>query len=141
MIRIVLALACAGCITEQLVPCGDLVCAPDTACVAGRCIDPAAEAACRGVTDGSSCTTPRLLAGVCSAGACVPAGCGNGVVESGEVCDDGNAIDGDGCSADCAVRDTCPQLGTAPQYAVPIHLAVAQPCDGYTVVGDEAFAG
>lgn len=28
-------------------------------------------------------------------------GCGNSVVESGEECDDGNASDGDGCSATC----------------------------------------
>lgn len=27
--------------------------------------------------------------------------CGNGVVEDGESCDDGNSVGGDGCSADC----------------------------------------
>ena len=27
--------------------------------------------------------------------------CGNGVVEDGEACDDGNSVNGDGCSADC----------------------------------------
>ncbi|MEZ4468779.1 MAG: hypothetical protein R3F43_31215 [bacterium] len=32
----------------------------------------------------------------------VCAGCGNGVVDAGEECDDGNLIDGDGCSAQCA---------------------------------------
>lgn len=30
--------------------------------------------------------------------------CGNGAVESGEACDDGNTADGDGCSAACAVE-------------------------------------
>ena len=30
--------------------------------------------------------------------------CGNGVVESGEACDDGNQRDGDGCSSACAVE-------------------------------------
>lgn len=29
--------------------------------------------------------------------------CGNGVVEPGEQCDDGNTRDGDGCSSKCAV--------------------------------------
>ncbi|PCC72950.1 Myxococcus cysteine-rich repeat-containing protein [Nannocystis exedens] len=29
------------------------------------------------------------------------AGCGDGVVQAPEVCDDGNAADGDGCNADC----------------------------------------
>ncbi|MCY1071146.1 DUF4215 domain-containing protein [Nannocystis sp. RBIL2] len=28
--------------------------------------------------------------------------CGNGQLEPGELCDDGNALDGDGCEADCA---------------------------------------
>ncbi|MEZ4380395.1 MAG: hypothetical protein R3A79_03550 [Nannocystaceae bacterium] len=32
-----------------------------------------------------------------------PAECGNGVVEAGEACDDGNLIDGDGCESDCTV--------------------------------------
>ncbi|MBX3156571.1 MAG: DUF4215 domain-containing protein [Deltaproteobacteria bacterium] len=27
--------------------------------------------------------------------------CGNGVIDAGETCDDGNRIDGDGCSASC----------------------------------------
>jgi sulfatase modifying factor 1 len=31
-------------------------------------------------------------------------GCGNGVVEAGEVCDDGGSTAGDGCSATCAVE-------------------------------------
>ena len=29
--------------------------------------------------------------------------CGNGVVEAGEECDDGNAVDGDGCNSDCTL--------------------------------------
>jgi cysteine-rich repeat protein len=33
--------------------------------------------------------------------------CANGVVEPGEVCDDSNRIDGDGCGADCASDETC----------------------------------
>lgn len=32
---------------------------------------------------------------------CTPARCGDGVVDSGEWCDDGNTADGDGCSAVC----------------------------------------
>jgi cysteine-rich repeat protein len=27
--------------------------------------------------------------------------CGDGIIETGEVCDDGNTMDGDGCSSDC----------------------------------------
>ena len=32
--------------------------------------------------------------------------CGNGVIEYPESCDDGNTVDGDGCSAEC--EDTGP---------------------------------
>ncbi|MBX3028118.1 DUF4215 domain-containing protein [bacterium] len=32
---------------------------------------------------------------------CPPPVCGNRIRESGEECDDGNAADGDGCSANC----------------------------------------
>ncbi|MCA9706973.1 MAG: DUF4215 domain-containing protein [Myxococcales bacterium] len=34
--------------------------------------------------------------------------CGDGMIESGEVCDDGNTTGGDGCSADCLSDETCP---------------------------------
>ncbi len=33
--------------------------------------------------------------------------CGNGALEEGEVCDDGNTDDGDGCSADCQHTEAC----------------------------------
>ncbi len=49
---------------------------------------------------------------VCAADqqACIePSGCGDGVVsdDKGEVCDDGNIVDGDGCSKDCTSAETC----------------------------------
>ena len=31
--------------------------------------------------------------------------CGNGIIEAGESCDDGNVVDGDGCSATCQPDD------------------------------------
>ena len=33
--------------------------------------------------------------------------CGNGVVDPGEACDDGNTQSGDGCSADCSSTEVC----------------------------------
>ena len=33
--------------------------------------------------------------------------CGNGILDSGEVCDDGNTTSGDGCSADCSTVEFC----------------------------------
>ncbi|MBI5504059.1 MAG: DUF3494 domain-containing protein, partial [Deltaproteobacteria bacterium] len=43
--------------------------------------------------DGTSCDTP----GICAA-------CGNGLIEQGEVCDDGNTAAGDGCDGKCTVE-------------------------------------
>jgi cysteine-rich repeat protein len=41
---------------------------------------------------------------VCSDGSPLPAVCGNGALEAGEECDDGNLVDGDGCSASCSLE-------------------------------------
>jgi cysteine-rich repeat protein len=35
---------------------------------------------------------------------CTLAGCGDGVVDTGESCDDGNTVAGDGCNSSCAVE-------------------------------------
>jgi len=40
---------------------------------------------------------------VAAAGACPDAVCGNGELEPGEFCDDGNLVDDDGCASDCEV--------------------------------------
>jgi hypothetical protein len=51
--------------------------------------------------DGTACTTRTGADGSCTAGVCVPASCGNGTVDDGEECDDGNATPGDGCEGSC----------------------------------------
>ncbi|MEO8845530.1 MAG: DUF4215 domain-containing protein [Kofleriaceae bacterium] len=38
---------------------------------------------------------------------CISNSCGNGVVDPGEVCDDGNIVNGDGCAADCKSKESC----------------------------------
>jgi cysteine-rich repeat protein len=38
---------------------------------------------------------------------CIRDKCGNGVVDPGEVCDDGNVLDGDGCAKDCTSNESC----------------------------------
>lgn len=54
---------------------------------------------------GTACSTPTVPDGVCRAtvgGAmCVDSGCGNGVVDGAEDCDDMNETPGDGCETDC----------------------------------------
>jgi cysteine-rich repeat protein len=37
----------------------------------------------------------------------LPRTCGDGVIQIGEACDDGNVVDGDGCSADCMSTEVC----------------------------------
>lgn len=55
--------------------------------------------------------------------------CGNGVLDAGEVCDDGNKRDFDGCSADCKWRD-------APTYPCKVSITDSV---GNPVVGIESI--
>ena len=47
-----------------------------------------------------------------------PVVCGNGSVETGEECDDGNTANGDGCSATCSVEPNFSCSGTGPSVCV-----------------------
>jgi cysteine-rich repeat protein len=54
---------------------------------------------------------------------CSSAACGNGVTEPGEQCDDGNIVNGDGCSATCQYEtNTCSDLcaGVVPASGTAI---------------------
>ncbi|HEX2691616.1 MAG TPA: hypothetical protein VHN14_33625, partial [Kofleriaceae bacterium] len=54
----------------------------------------------------------------------LPEACSNRIVETGEMCDDGNTSDGDGCSATCQLENAgggCCDVGTNP--ATPVGLA------------------
>ncbi len=72
------------------------------------------------------------------------AACGDGVVEAGEQCDDGNTTPGDGCSSTCQLEKgfTCPKPGTACQtlqYCGDgiLQTANGEQCDdGNTTPGD-----
>ncbi len=48
-----------------------------------------------------------------------PAICGNKVVEGTEECDDGNAVDGDGCTSTCKKEPT-PPYDTCPGVEIPL---------------------
>ena len=68
--------------------------------------------------------------GGCSGTSCsTPTECGNSIVESGESCDDGNSIPGDGCSGICRIE---------PNY---ICTTPGQPCTFTVVCGDGKVAG
>ncbi len=70
-------LLAAGCIDNDLPRCGDAYCPAGLAC---------------------SERTDRCY---------IPDVCGNGEVEAGETCDDGNTFSEDGCRADCQSVEQC----------------------------------
>ncbi|TMQ14562.1 MAG: TonB family protein [Deltaproteobacteria bacterium] len=62
-----------------------------------------------------------VIGGTCHDAECgeappAPPVCGNGVLETGEQCDDGNAADGDGCSSSCRTEAKPPP---EPRNVVP----------------------
>ncbi len=71
-----------------------------------------------------------------------PTHCGDGVLEPGEQCDDGNEISGDGCTSLCQLELgwTCPGAGQACQREITCGDGMAEPpesCDdGNTKDGD-----
>jgi cysteine-rich repeat protein len=103
------ALYLGGCLEPNATRCADgglcggaQVCAP----IAG-CAEPAQIEACVDLDDGDACQTGAIFDGTCADRVCVPAGCGNGLTEGVEVCDDGNRQDGDGCAATCLSDERC----------------------------------
>ena len=86
--RVLSLLAITACVGPQASPCHDGLCPAGLDCV----VDTArGSAACgTGFLDGDAC----LL--------CVLPTCGNGRLDPGEQCDDGNRTSGDGCPADCS---------------------------------------
>ncbi len=111
-----------GCVSSSSVTCPDgQVCPNGTTCVSimaapgllssqqvELCASSSELAACRGINDGEPCQNGDVV-GTCWTGVCLPAACGNGRLDPAlhEVCDDGNQISGDGCSADCLSDETC----------------------------------
>ncbi len=71
------------------------------AIVLGGCLQPAANRC-----EGGGVCSPGMRCGMAGeVQICVAATCGNGWLDPGEVCDDGNNLSGDGCPADC--REPC----------------------------------
>ena len=72
---------------------------------------------------GDGCTPTCMAEPTCPAagGGCTTK-CGDGLILGSEECDDGNAVSGDGCSADCKVEDgfTCEQPALGDTMDVPM---------------------
>ena len=77
-------------------------------CTPRSCVPGTATAVCASATSRQICATDGLgfVAAACASGQSCTSGvcavrCGDGVVGSGETCDDGNTVGGDGCSMLC----------------------------------------
>jgi fibro-slime domain-containing protein len=87
---------------------------------------------------GSDAPTQDALVDACGNGVCsdVLTGgyCGDGIIEAGEACDDGNSVPGDGCSGICQIEPgyTCPTAGLPCIYTVPVK------CGDGIIEGNEA---
>jgi len=117
----------AGCALEVL--CGNgvcdasedpLSCPQDCAAVCGNgTLEPGEQCDDGNTTSGDGCSATCQVEQFCGNGLCehgedplicpedCRAVCGNGAVEPGEQCDDGNTTSGDGCSATCQVEQSC----------------------------------
>ncbi|MCA9608572.1 MAG: hypothetical protein KC619_23375, partial [Myxococcales bacterium] len=82
------------------------------------------------VPDGTTCDADMNAAtrDLCIAGRCGLSRCGDGYVDVGEMCDDGNTVSGDGCQADCT-------LPTAPLTAYRVTSLSLMDPHFYTVLG------
>lgn len=100
--------------------CGDFTLDSSEACDSGWGNSDEVPNACRtdcrepscgdGVVDGAfgeECETGVGPNGSRCGGSCLLEYCGNGRLDPGEVCDDGNTYLGDGCSIDCQSNETC----------------------------------
>src|ERR1043165_2005800 len=94
-----------ACSKTDSVVCGDgTVCPSGTVCLAAdrapnRCVLEEQTEVCAGHAEGSVCQGEGFI-GICSDNVCLP-GCGDGVQQTGEQCDDGNFASHDGCSSSC----------------------------------------
>ena len=105
------AVAFDGCESDCQFTCdNDALCDDALTCNGAETCDTATTHMCQPgsqATDGTTCNESGVTDGVCRSGLCVTAGCGNGILETGEVCDDGNTTPDDGCENDCTY--TCTQ--------------------------------
>ena len=96
----------SSCIDAELVPCANGVSCP-TGLVCDEahktCVTREQATACLHALENAPC----LENGACHHGVCVPIECGNWLRDPLEMCDDGNTLSGDGCSADCTTDETC----------------------------------
>lgn len=125
------------------VDCDDGNACTNDVCQGGACVNTAIPG-CGGFCttaadcdDGNACTEDICQGGACQNNPIPDCGapiCGNGIIENGEICDDGNTNNGDTCSSTCDCTDndldgftTCD--GDCNDYNAGINPNVGEVCD------------
>ena len=86
--------------------CGDGIVDADEGCDdSNRDDDDGCNSECLIEDDGACGANAECASGNCEDGICVQAICGDGVLNNGEGCDDGNTDAGDGCNSECLIED------------------------------------
>lgn len=88
------------------------------------------------VEPGYVCDPPPSPASSKTPSRCHKTTCGDGKQEGAEACDDGNAIDGDGCSTSCTLEPDCASGVCASSCGDHVKLAPEACDDGNTNGGD-----
>jgi cysteine-rich repeat protein len=138
-IAIAMTLTAASCVQSSSVPCGDLTCPESSVCdlVHQQCLRPAQTTVCIGKADGAACVADGI-GGICDLQVCLP-GCGDGVQDTGEQCDDGDFASHDGCSSQCLLEAATWRRWLDPWQGRQAHLAVYHAfVDRLVVVGGNA---
>lgn len=114
--------------------CGDAILTGDE-----RCDPPNVGKGCSAVCKleaGYVCDPPSPMRSASQASVCHKTVCGDGKKEGAEACDDGNPVDGDGCSATCALEPDCSTGTCASKCGDAIKLGSEQCDDGNAEDGD-----
>ncbi|MDP7457505.1 MAG: DUF4215 domain-containing protein, partial [Candidatus Woesearchaeota archaeon] len=78
------------------------------------------------VGDEDNNATSFVNASLQISGSLAAGSCGDGILDSGEECDDGNSVSSDGCSSSCTNEGSSPAAAAAADAAVAVAVAVAE---------------
>jgi cysteine-rich repeat protein len=104
-VRWLIALLLIGCVQTNTRLCGDgRICPEGRLCddIHGMCVSQDQLDQCAAKPDRTRCVSD-VTTGQCDHGVCIP-GCGDGVQQAGETCDDGSFANHDGCSSVCELE-------------------------------------